>query len=149
MLNLISNLLNLFVALSPAPEAQAEPPLLIYTRETAHYSVSLGEKQIFRDDAYYQHLPVLVREGIVGDERYLLLENAHGDGCPAEYVLITAHPDGTHRHFKLGNCEPVGLTAQDHRLELRFEGFFHPDLHPPRLPEAWVYEDGELRELPR
>lgn len=149
MLNLISNLLNLFVALSPSPEAQAEPPPLRYERLPEHYAVFLGETEIFREEVYHQHLPVLVREGIVGDERYLLLENSRSDGCPAEYVLLTAHHDGTHRNHRLGNCESVHLTAHEDRLELRFEGFTHPDLHPPRLPEAWAYEDGELRRLPR
>jgi hypothetical protein len=147
MLNLIGNLLNFFLALGAAEEPKADPPQLHFRRGPEYYSVSLQGKEIFRDSAFHEHLPVMVREGFVGNERFFLLENSKSDGCPAEYVLIAAHYDGSHRLFRLGNCETVKIEASEGQLKLTFPGFNHSELSSPRLPEAWIYKDMQLQRV--
>lgn len=148
MLELISNVLNLIVSISSAT-ASAEPPPLTYYNAEGHFHVAAGKELIFREESIYPGLPKVVREGRVGDERFALVEVSYGDSCPAEYKLLTVHDDGSHQEHRLGNCMSAELSDLGDHLEIRFPGFEHPDLHPPRIPEAWAYEDGQLRRLER
>lgn len=150
MLNLITNVLNLFVAFAAgATGSSSGPTPVTFQRSREEFRVLLGSQVIYKEEPMLAESPKVAQEGMVGRERYLLIESYNGDGCPAMYTLLTIDDHDRHQQFPIGNCESAKLAEDHGALEIVFEGFQHPDLPRPRFYQHWRYEDGELRRLDR